>query len=86
MRGRRGRVGRRRARRCPRELKDYATRVRDVTPQQLQAAAASPFSPDEINLLVVGDAMTFGAALQADHPELELIPLDQLDLDDVSLR
>jgi zinc protease len=37
-------------------------------------------------VIIAGDAKTFGAALKAKRPDLEVIPVDQLDLDSPTLR
>jgi predicted Zn-dependent peptidase len=68
------------------ELREYATNVRNVTPEQLQAALAASLEPSKMSLIVVGDAQTFGAELMKDHAELEQIAIDQLSLDSVTLR
>lgn len=68
------------------ELSAYATNVRNVTPEQLEAALAASLAPSKTSLIVVGDAQTFGAELLADHPELEQISIDELSLDSVALQ
>jgi zinc protease len=37
-------------------------------------------------VIVAGDAKTFVAALKAKRPDLEVIPVDQLDLDSPTLK
>ena len=37
-------------------------------------------------MIIAGDAKTFAAALKAKRPDLEVIPVTELDLDKPSLR
>jgi zinc protease len=68
------------------EIAGYDPSVRAVTPAQAQAFAQEALDPAHADLIVVGDAKQFLPALKARHPDLELIPADQLDLDSPSLR
>ena len=68
------------------ELAAYAGRVRAVTPEQLETAFARHLPVNEASLVIVGDAATFIDALRAKHPDVEVIPLSDLNLDSATLR
>jgi zinc protease len=68
------------------EISAYTGKVEAVTPAQVQAFAKARLDPADASIIVVGDAKAFGAALEAKVPNLEIIPVDQLDLDAPSLR
>jgi zinc protease len=60
--------------------------VRQITPAQAESFAAAALDPAKADLIVVGDAKQFLPQLKAAHPNLEVIPASQLDLDSPSLR
>ncbi|WP_340588817.1 pitrilysin family protein [Erythrobacter alti] len=66
----------------PAEITQYASRIDAVTSEQASAAAARYFAPDDVTLVVVGDAAAFIDDLRAIRPNIEVIPADQLDLFD----
>ena len=68
------------------DLADYAGRVNAVTPEDVQAAAGRALAVDGISLVIVGDASLFIDDLRAAYPDVEVIPLDQLNLDSAALR
>ncbi|MBF0665918.1 MAG: insulinase family protein, partial [Brevundimonas sp.] len=68
------------------DLAAYAGRVRAVTPAQVQAAFAEHLPVDRASLVIVGDASMFLEALRAKYPNVEVIPLDELNLDAAALR
>ncbi|WP_374598090.1 M16 family metallopeptidase [Brevundimonas sp.] len=68
------------------ELATYAGRVRALTPEQVQAAFAEHLPTDRASLVIVGDASTFIDALRAKHPNVEVIPLTELNLDTAALK
>ena len=68
------------------ELSAYAGRVRALTPEQVQAAFAEHLPNDRASLIIVGDASTFIDALRAKHPNVEVIPLTDLNLDTGALK
>ncbi|MBJ7446357.1 MAG: insulinase family protein [Brevundimonas sp.] len=68
------------------ELSAYAGRVRALTPEQVQAAFAERLPTDRASLIIVGDASTFIDALRAKHPNVEVIPLTDLNLDTALLK
>ena len=68
------------------ELAAYAGHVRAATPEQIQAAFARHLPVDRASVVVVGDAAVFLEALRAQHPDLEVIPLSDLNLNSATLR
>jgi len=68
------------------DLADYAGRVRSVTPQQVEAAFAEHLPTDRASLVIVGDASKFIDALRAKYPNVEVIPLTELNLNSATLR
>jgi len=68
------------------DLAAYAGRVRAVTPEQIQAAFAEHLPTNRASLVIVGDAAQFIDALRAAHPNVEVIPLSDLNLDSATLR
>ena len=68
------------------EITHYTTRVEAVTPAQVQAFSARVLDPAKASVIIAGDAKSFAAALKAKRPDVEVIPVDQLDLDKPSLR
>jgi zinc protease len=68
------------------ELSDYPTKVRAVSPEQLQQAFGKRLPTSAFSLIIVGDAAKFLPALKAKHPTVEVIPVDELDLDSATLR
>jgi zinc protease len=68
------------------DLAAYAGRVNAVTPEEVQAAAGRVLAVDGISLVIVGDASLFIDDLRAAYPDVEVIPLDQLNLDSATLR
>jgi zinc protease len=68
------------------EITRYTSRVEAVTPAQAQAFAARVMNPAQASVIIAGDAKTFAAALKAKRPDLEVIPVSDLDLDSATLR
>ena len=68
------------------DLATYGDDVNGVTPAQIQAAAAEHLSPADASLVIVGDASVFIEALRAKYPNLEVIPLSELNIDSAALR
>jgi zinc protease len=68
------------------EIQRYEGAVRQVTPAQAASFAAATLDPSKADLIVVGDAKQFLPQLKTEHPDLEVIPAAQLDLDSPSLR
>ncbi|MGH6909578.1 MAG: hypothetical protein ACREEG_05265, partial [Phenylobacterium sp.] len=60
--------------------------VEAVDAGQVQAFAGRMLSPQNASVIVAGDAKTFAAGLKAKRPDLEVIPVSDLDLDSPTLR
>jgi zinc protease len=68
------------------EITHYTAKVEAVTPAQVQAFAARVMNPAQASVIIAGDAKTSADALKTKHPDLEVIPVDKLDLDSPTLR
>ena len=68
------------------ELGSYATKVRAVTPEQIRDAVSRRLPAAGVSYIVVGDAAQFITPLTAAYPNVENIPLTQLNLDSATLR
>ena len=68
------------------ELEAYAPNVRGVTPEQIRAFAAENLQPGGFSIVIVGDSAQFIDAIRAAHPNVEVIPASELDLDSAALR
>lgn len=68
------------------EVSAYTGKVDAVTAGQVQTFAKEKLDPAASSVIIAGDAKAFAEALKTRRPNLELIPVDQLDLDSVSLK
>jgi zinc protease len=68
------------------EMNLYTRKVEAVTAGQVQGFASRVFAPDRASVIIAGDAKAFSGPLQAKLPNLEVIPVDRLDLDSPTLR
>ena len=68
------------------ELAAYVNNVEAVDADEVQAAFARHIPADRASVVVVGDASKFLEALRVKHPNVEVIPLTELDLDGAALR
>jgi zinc protease len=68
------------------EITRYTAKVEAVTPSEVQGFAGRVLSPEGASVIVAGDAKAFSGPLKAKLPNLEVIPVDQLDLDSPTLR
>lgn len=68
------------------DLADYAGRVRAVTAEQVENAFARHLPTDRASLVIVGDASKFIDGLRAKYPNVEVIPLTELNLDSATLK
>ena len=68
------------------EIGRYADHVKAVTPEEVQKIGAELFDPSQAQIVVVGDASVFLKALKAEHPDVDVIPAADVDLDKASLR
>jgi zinc protease len=70
----------------PERLNTYVYDVNSVTPEQARAAAQRYLNPAEADLVVVGDARIFYDGLRRARPNLERIPVAELNLDREALH
>ena len=70
----------------PSEAARFVAQMEAVTPSAASAAAARLVGGDKATLVVVGDASKFIDKLKAVRPNVEVIPLSELDLDSPTLR
>ena len=69
------------------EIETYRDRVMRVTPADIQRVARQFLKPDQLSIVLVGDASVFADQLKAvGFSEFERIPLPQLDLNSPTLR
>jgi zinc protease len=68
------------------QLNQFVSRVQAIKPEDVKKFASMNLSTDSTSLIVVGDAKKFLPDLQKQFPQLEVIPIDQLDLNSASLR
>ncbi|MDQ6647455.1 MAG: insulinase family protein [Pseudomonadota bacterium] len=67
------------------EIGKYIAHVQAVTPKQIEAYAGKHLEADS-NVVVVGDAGQFAAAIRKTHPKAELLEASALDLDSPTLK
>jgi zinc protease len=70
----------------PERLNSYAADVNAISADQVRAAADRYFDPARADLVVAGDAQVFWDQLHRRRPNAERIPVDDLNLDNESLR
>jgi zinc protease len=68
------------------EVGAYTQKVEAVSPAQVQGFAGKVMDPAKASVIVAGDAKAFSAPLKAKLPNLEVIPVSELDLDSATLR
>jgi zinc protease len=70
-------------------MSEYASYIPDldaVTPEQVAASVAAEIDPAQASLVIVGRASEFLPALRAQYPNLEVIPISELDFGSATLR
>jgi len=67
------------------EITRYTEKVEAVTPAQVQAFAGRVLDPTKASVIIAGDAKAFAEPLKAKRPDLQVIPVDKLDLDSPTL-
>jgi zinc protease len=70
----------------PSEAAQFVRRMESVTPAQATAVAQRLVSADRATLVIVGDSSKFLDKVKAVRPNVEVIPLSELDLDSPTLR
>lgn len=69
------------------EIETYLPRVNAVTPDDILRVAKEVLRPEQLTIVLVGDASVFASQLRgAGFPEFERIPVSQLDLSSPTLR
>lgn len=69
------------------EIETYRDRVERVTTMDIQRVARQFLKPDQLAIVLVGDASVFASQLKSlGFPEFERIPLAELDLNSPTLR
>lgn len=68
------------------DLRSHASKVRDVSAEDVRRAAAAHLDPANFSIVVVGDASEFLEALRRAYPNVEVIPSATLDLDRAALQ
>ncbi len=68
------------------EINNYVRNVEAVTPAEVQAFAAKHLEPSGAAVVIVGEAKKFLDPLKQKFANVEVIPIDQLDLDSPALR
>ena len=68
------------------EYARYIPNLEAVTPQQVAASVAAEIDPALASIVIVGRASEFLPALRAQYPNLEVIPIGELDFGSASLR
>ena len=71
----------------PSEIEAYRDRVEKVSTIDIQRVAKEFVKPDQLSIVLVGDASVFASQLKAvGFPEFERIPIAELDLNSPTLR
>ena len=69
------------------EIGTFRERVQAVTPDDIQRVAKQYVRPDRLSIVLVGDASSFVPQLRkVGFPDVEVIPINELDLMSASLR
>jgi zinc protease len=68
------------------EINQYVGRVQAIKADDVKAFASTQLNAGSASLIVVGDAKKFLPALQKDFPQVEVIPVAELDLNSANLR
>ena len=68
------------------DLAAYVGNVEAIDGPAVQAAFAEHLPVDRASLVIVGDAAQFIDALRAKHPNVEVIPITELNLDSAALK
>ena len=68
------------------QINQFIGKVQAVKPEEVKAFAATHLNADTTSLIVVGDAKKFLPELQKTFPQVEVIPVGELDLNSATLR
>ena len=67
-------------------VNDYLPQVQKVTAAQIQRFAGKHLGAGDASIIIVGDGRQFLAGLKARFPHVEIIPVDNLDLNQADLK
>jgi zinc protease len=68
------------------EINQYITNVEAINTQDVQKFAGTRLDAKTSNIIIVGNAKAFLPELQKQHPNVEVIPITELDLNTKLLR
>jgi zinc protease len=68
------------------EINHYISGIQSVTAQQVEQFALAHLGASDASIVIVGDAKKFVDALRKQFPNVEVIPVSELDLNSPSLR
>jgi len=68
------------------QINRYVESVQAIKAEDVKNFAATHLNADSTSIIVVGDAKKFLSALQKEFPQVEVIPVSQLDLNNAGLR
>jgi len=68
------------------QLNQFVSNVQSIKPADVKTFAAANFETASTSLIIVGDASKFLPDLKKQFPEVEVIPIGELDLNSPSLR
>jgi zinc protease len=68
------------------QLNQFVGNVQAIKPADVKSFAATNLNTDSTSLIVVGDAKKFLPALQKQFPQVEVIPVAELDLNSATLK
>ncbi len=68
------------------QINQFVSNVQSIKPAEVKSFAATNLNTDSTSLIVVGDAKQFLPALQKQFPQVEVIPVAELDLNSATLR
>jgi zinc protease len=68
------------------QLNQFVGSVQSIKPEDVKKFAAANLNTDSTSLIIVGDAKKFLPDLKKQFPDVEVIPVAELDLNSASLR
>jgi zinc protease len=68
------------------EINKFVGNVESIKPEDIKRFAATNLDTESTSVIIVGDAKKFLPALQKQFPQVEVIPVAELDLNTASLR
>jgi zinc protease len=68
------------------EINNYIGNVQAIVTEDVQKFAATRLDAKTSNIIIVGNAKAFLAELQKQHPDVEVVPIAELDLNSSLLK